>query len=107
MRQGARDRAAAMTVIETQRLRLRCWRDADHDAFAALHADPEVMRDLGGPIDRAASLAKLSRYQDTYRRLGFCRWAVASPAGEVFGYAGLMPSPPIIRSGYTSRSAGA
>ena len=84
---------AVMSVIETPRLRLRPWSDADRDAFAALHADPEVMRDLGGPIDRAASVAKLHRYRAAYRRLGFCRWAVESRAGEVLGYAGLMPSP--------------
>ncbi len=82
-----------MTVIETPRLRLRRWTDADQDAFAALHADPEVMRDLGGPIDRVASIAKFDRYRAAYRRFGFCRWAVESRAGEILGYAGLMPSP--------------
>ena len=82
------------TVIETSRLRLRCWRNADRDAFAALHADPEVTRDLGGPLDRATSDAKLDRYRTAYRRLGCCRWAVASHTGEVLGYVGLMPSPP-------------
>ena len=88
------DQTAAMTIIETPRLRLRPWSDADRDAFAALHADPEVMRDLGGPIDRVASLARLDRYRAAYRRLGFCRWAVESRAGEVLGTAGLMPPPP-------------
>ena len=82
-----------MTVIETPRLRLRSWGDADRDAFAALHADPEAMRDLGGPIDRGASDAKLDRYRAAFRLLGFCRWAVESRAGEVLGTAGLMPSP--------------
>ena len=81
-----------MTVIETPRLRLRPWGDADRATFAALHADPEVMRDLGGPIDRVASDAKLDRYRAAYRRLGFCRWAVESRAGEILGTAGLMPS---------------
>ena len=81
------------SVIETSRLRLRCWRNADRDAFAALHADAEVMRDLGGPIDRVESDAKLDRYRAALRRLGICRWAVESHTGEVLGYAGLMPSP--------------
>ena len=82
-----------MSVIETPRLRLRPWTEADRDAFAALNADPEVMHDLGGPIDRATSDVKLDRYRAAYRRLGFCRWAVVSRASEVLGYAGLMPSP--------------
>ncbi len=37
-------------IIETPRLRLRPWREADGDAFAALNFDPEVARDLGGPL---------------------------------------------------------
>ena len=77
-----------MTVIETPRLRLRCWTEADHDVFAALHADPEVMSDLGGPIDRGASVAKLDRYRAAYRRLGFCRWAVESRSDSTSRLAG-------------------
>jgi len=34
-------------VIETPRLVLRDWRDADRVPFAAMLADPEVMRHLG------------------------------------------------------------
>jgi hypothetical protein len=36
-------------TIETLRLRLRPWRENDRAWFAALHADLEVMADLGGP----------------------------------------------------------
>lgn len=77
--------------IETQRLILRPWRDGDMPAFAAIAADPEVMRDLGGPMDRATSDAKLGRYAATYGRVGYCRWAVTSRAGVLLGYAGIMP----------------
>ena len=42
-------------IIDTPRTRLRCWRESDRDAFAALHAHPEVMSDLGGPLDRTQS----------------------------------------------------
>jgi RimJ/RimL family protein N-acetyltransferase len=78
-------------ILTTPRLRLRPWRDDDRDAFAALTADPEVMRDLGGPLDRAASDAKLDLYRAAYDRDGFCRWAVESLSGEFLGYAGIMP----------------
>jgi RimJ/RimL family protein N-acetyltransferase len=74
-------------------VRLRPWRDDDRERFAALNADPEVARDLGGPLGRAASDAKLDRYMDAYRRLGFCRWAIEHHGGEFLGYAGVMPSP--------------
>jgi RimJ/RimL family protein N-acetyltransferase len=81
-----------LVVIDTPRTRLRRWREADQELFAALHADPEVMRDLGGPIGRAASDAKLANYMDTYRRQGFSRWAIETRDGDFLGYAGAMPS---------------
>ncbi len=76
--------------VETPRLRLRPWQDADRIGFAALHADPEVMADLGGPIDRSASDAKLDRYLMAFARHGFSRWAVTAPDGELLGYTGVM-----------------
>jgi RimJ/RimL family protein N-acetyltransferase len=81
-------------IITTLRLRLRCWKDTDRDAFAAMHADPEVMHDYGGPISRIESDAKLDRYVLAYRRYGFCRWAVESQEGKFLGYTGVMPSRP-------------
>lgn len=77
--------------IKTPRLRLRPWQDDDRAGFAALHGDPEVMADLGGPIDRAASDAKLDRYLAAFARHGFSRWAVTAPDGELLGYTGVMP----------------
>ena len=79
-------------MITTPRLHLRPWRDDDGDLFAALHAHPEVMRDLGGPISRAASDAKLANYAAAFRRYGFSRWAIETHDGEFQGYAGVMPS---------------
>ena len=81
-------------IIDTPRLRLRCWQDGDRDAFAAMHADPAVMHDYGGPISRTESDAKLDRYAMAYRQHGFCRWAVESGEGAFLGYTGIMPSRP-------------
>jgi RimJ/RimL family protein N-acetyltransferase len=81
-------------ILVTPRLRLRPWREEDRDAFAALAADPEVMRDLGGPLDRAGSDTKLDRYRASFDRHGFCRWAAETLAGEFLGYAGIMPLGP-------------
>ena len=81
-------------MILTDRLRLRGWRDSDRDAFAALNADPEVSRDLGGPLDRAASDAKLDRYMAAFEQFGFCRWLVEDLDQQFLGYAGVMPSRP-------------
>ncbi len=80
-------------MIATVRLTLRPWREADRDSFAALNTDPEVARDLGGPLSRARSDAKFDRYRATFERLGFARWAIDDRDGRFVGYAGLMPSP--------------
>jgi RimJ/RimL family protein N-acetyltransferase len=81
-------------TIETSRTRLRCWQDSDRHAFAAMHADPEVMADAGGPLDRSASGAKFDRYVAVFEQYGFTRWAVENLDGGFLGYAGIMPSPP-------------
>jgi RimJ/RimL family protein N-acetyltransferase len=78
--------------LQTARLTLRVWREDDRDAFAALNADPEVAWDLGGPLTRAASDAKLDRYRTTFARHGFSRLAIEDRAGRFLGYAGVMPS---------------
>jgi RimJ/RimL family protein N-acetyltransferase len=80
-------------VIDTPRLRLRCWLETDRQAFATMNSDSEVMLDLGGLITGAASDAKLDRYAAAYNQHGFCRWAVESRDGNFLGYAGVMPSP--------------
>jgi RimJ/RimL family protein N-acetyltransferase len=79
-------------VIATPRLLLRPWQKSDREPLAAMSADPVVMRDQGGLIDRAASDAKFDRYVEAYGRHGFCRWVVESRAGEFLGCVGIMPS---------------
>lgn len=83
-----------MTLLRTSRLTLRPWREADRPAFAALNADPEVATDLGGPLSRAASDAKLDRYRETFERHGFSRLVIEDSQQAFVGYAGVMPSQP-------------
>lgn len=78
-------------MIETQRLRLHRWEDRHRAAFAEMHADPEVMMDLGGPIDQAESNLKFDRYCVAQREHGVSRWAVQNLDGAFLGYAGVMP----------------
>ena len=82
-----------MILLQTARTSLRPWREADAPAFAALHADAEVMRDLGGPLSRAQSDDKLHRYLAAFAEHGFSRWAVDDLDGNFIGYAGVMPIP--------------
>jgi RimJ/RimL family protein N-acetyltransferase len=59
-----------------------------------MNADPEVMRDLAGPISREQSDAKLDRYAAVFHRLSVGRWVVEAADGRFLGYEGIMPSPP-------------
>jgi len=80
--------------ILTGRLVLRRWRDADRDGYAALNADPEVMRYFPGTLDRAASDRHVDRIDELFDRQGFGLWALEVAAtGEFIGFTGLNPMP--------------
>jgi len=81
-------------MIDTPRLRLRFWQDCDRAAFAAMNADPEVMHDLGGPIDATESNAKFDRYTAAQHQNGFGRWLVETHDGSFIGYAGVLKARP-------------
>ena len=48
-------------ILETSRLTLHRWAEEYRHAFAAMHADPELMADYGGTIPRAESDASSVR----------------------------------------------
>ena len=58
-------------MIETGRLRLRPWRAGDRAPFAALNADPEVMRFFPKPLGRAESDAMVGRLEARWASDGF------------------------------------
>ena len=60
---------------------MRRWREDDREPFAAMNADPEVMRYFPAPLDRAASDALVDRIEDLFGWQGFGLWAleVAGP----------------------------
>jgi RimJ/RimL family protein N-acetyltransferase len=55
---------------------MRRWREDDREPFAAMNADPEVMRYFPAPLDRAASDALVDRIEDLFGRQGFGLWAL-------------------------------
>jgi RimJ/RimL family protein N-acetyltransferase len=84
--------SSAERRIETQRLALRMWRDADLDAFAAMNADLEVMRYIadGSGLDRAGSAEFLTRLRAAWSAHGFGRWAVERRTDRAFaGFCGV------------------
>jgi RimJ/RimL family protein N-acetyltransferase len=77
-------------MIETPRLRLHKWDDRHREPFAAMHANPEVMADYGGPFNRSESNEKFERYVAAQRDHRVSRWAVENLDGAFLGYAGVM-----------------
>jgi ribosomal-protein-alanine N-acetyltransferase len=81
-------------TLEGPRLRLRPWREEDADAFAAMNADPEVMRHFAAPLTRAQSDAFLAALMAHRAAHGFCFWAVERhDAPGPIGLCGLMRVP--------------
>ncbi|HEY1507617.1 MAG TPA: GNAT family N-acetyltransferase [Solirubrobacteraceae bacterium] len=79
-----------MAELVTERLRLRQWRDADLDPFAALNADAEVMRHFPAPMTRAQSDAFADGVRSKITRDGWGLWAVEVTDGPSFiGFVGL------------------
>jgi len=80
--------------IRTPRLVLRQWRTDDRTPFAALNADPEVMRYFPATLDRAASDAMVDRISARIEADGVGLWALERrDTGEFIGFTGLAPMP--------------
>ncbi len=76
--------------LETPRLILRQWRAEDREAFAAMCADPDVMRYFPSCLDRQASDALADRCEALIREKGYGAWALEIKGGPPFvGFTGL------------------
>ena len=99
--------AASVIELETERLRLRQWRESDCEPFAALNADPEVMRFFPAPMSRAASDARADAIQSGIASRGWGLWALELiDSGRFIGFAGLsvprfvLPFSPCVEIGW-------
>jgi RimJ/RimL family protein N-acetyltransferase len=80
--------------LETERLRLRAFREDERDRYAALNADPDVGAWLGGTLDRAQSDAAFERTGAHIAEHGYGLWAVERKSdGLMIGQAGLNSVP--------------
>lgn len=76
--------------LETDRLVLRRFTDQDREPFAAINADPDVLRHIGPPLTREQSDALVDRIRQTWVDLGFGLYAAESrTSGELLGFIGL------------------
>ncbi len=74
--------------IANPSIRLRQWRDGDLAPFAAMNADPEVMRYFPALLTKAESDAVLHRLRDGIEKRGWGLWAV-DVDGAFAGFTGL------------------
>lgn len=81
--------------LTTPRLILRQWEPQDLPEFAALNADPEVMRYFPSTLDRQASDALAAKAKALIEKQGWGFWAVQDRAsGRLAGMIGLhTPAP--------------
>ncbi len=92
--------------LMTERLVLRAPGEADLDAYAAIVADPQVMRYVGQnvPLDRGRAWRELAMFRGGWALHGFGQWIVERSAdGVLLGRAGLWRPPdwPGLEVGWT------
>jgi RimJ/RimL family protein N-acetyltransferase len=79
-----------MFTLETERLLLRPWHDADRAPFAAMGHDPRVMAHFPALVSEAESNAMIDRARAATAERGFSVWPVElKESGEFIGFVGL------------------
>jgi [ribosomal protein S5]-alanine N-acetyltransferase len=79
-----------MSILETDRLKLRQFLPEDVDALAAVLSDPETMRYYPAPFGRAAVTGWIERNLRRYSKDGHGLWAmILKSSGELIGDCGL------------------
>jgi RimJ/RimL family protein N-acetyltransferase len=82
---GSNFPAVEVPILETERLRLRAHRMDDFAHSAAMWADPEVARYIGGkPLTEEEVWARFLRYVGHWSLLGFGYWVVEEKASGNF-----------------------
>jgi RimJ/RimL family protein N-acetyltransferase len=77
-------------VIETPRLLLRPWQEADRAPFAAMGQDAAVMQHFPARLSRSESDAMMDRISRMMADQGFGLWAVERrDCGDFIGFCGL------------------
>jgi RimJ/RimL family protein N-acetyltransferase len=83
--------SAGTDDLVTERLILRPLRDSDLDALAAIYADPQTMRFLGGPRTREHARTGLGWMITAHSDQGYGLWATTLRAdGTLAGRCGIL-----------------
>jgi RimJ/RimL family protein N-acetyltransferase len=81
-----------MSILETERLILRMWREEDFEEYASICSDPEVMRYLGGkPYTRLEAWRHMAFMVGHWHFRGYGHWAVEEKeTGRMIGRMGFL-----------------
>jgi ribosomal-protein-alanine N-acetyltransferase len=81
-------------MIETTRLHLRDWRDADREPFHRITSDPRVMEYFPAPLSREESGALIARIEAHQAQHGFTFFAAElRETGQFIGFIGMVYTP--------------
>ena len=93
--------------LETERLYLRQWTEADRAPFAKLNADKRVMEFFPRPLSRLESDKQVDKIQQSFAQRGWGWWAVEVKRKHPFiGFVGLnipsanLPFNPCVETGW-------
>jgi RimJ/RimL family protein N-acetyltransferase len=79
-----------MPAVETERLRLRGWSEADLDPCADMLADPDTARFIGGACGRDDAWRRMAAFIGHWHLRGYGMWALEEKAsGRFLGWCGL------------------
>lgn len=79
-----------MLEIETERLRLRQWRQPDFEVYAAYYEDEKTAQFVGGQMDRNKAWRHFASVVGHWQLKGFGQWAVEEKqTGSLVGCIGL------------------
>jgi RimJ/RimL family protein N-acetyltransferase/GNAT superfamily N-acetyltransferase len=93
--------------FDTERLKLRIWQDQHRADFAAMNADPAVMRYFPALLTAEQSNAGIDIWIQQFAQSGWSNWAVErQDSGEFIGFIGLsvprrlLPFSPCVEIGW-------
>ena len=79
------------TIFESLRLSFRSWKERDREPFAAITADPEVMRYFPKPLLKEEADQLIDRFNRHMEEKGYTMWAVERKEDKAFiGFIGLL-----------------
>jgi len=79
-----------MRELETDRLRLRLWREDDIGPLAEFCASPSTARFVGGVCDRADAWRRMATFLGHWTLRGYGNWVIeVKTEGAFAGYGGL------------------